>query len=599
MHSIDEKIPKAKLKAVFHIISDLKLTADDLDISEDYFKALVDKFTLGSRYADGVGIVSNAVLSRSKRDTTELNYMDLHDKVMQILTDKFSDLTPIEQEVAKEIIKESQELIGNGTLKLLGRDPTKLSLTQADVLKIIEAAKAEGMTSEQEEGIRQIAADAQVRLVVELSNLLKLSATDFDITEDQFNDLKAIQTFQDTEAYISTAVYDFSTVTEVPGTGVTGEVEETTASIAEILEAEEVLVHSIVEEIPKFADIELTCDVVKTCGQAAVVLTGADIAKMPSQDVKDCLEDFGMLNYTPEQVDDVWPAIKEKLERTAADKFSEGDVVLLRNLLPAVAKQDLELLDLSASFIDGVSVLGSVTRDLSNEELKPIAMKYVDAKEGEDFTDAEVQSLGHLLCGLADHEWNRSFKFISKARLLKMLPQLLSINCVSNEEMKLNWKSKLPKDTVDLDIVNLSWLASILYAEDLDDVDYRELTGAAVRNLGSLEASSKESLSNLNPQAASLISLQWIEDLEDVDKMKAVAKSSGEDPRIRTALTAKLTDALGSAYPPPLPPPAREPRNAEPQDGGDNPGTRSSALFSLITFALVACISISSDLVLL
>ena len=39
---------------------------------------------------------------------------------MQILTEKFSSLTLIEQEVAKEIIKESQELIGNGTLKLLG-----------------------------------------------------------------------------------------------------------------------------------------------------------------------------------------------------------------------------------------------------------------------------------------------------------------------------------------------------------------------------------------------------------------------------------------------------------------------------------------------
>ena len=43
----------------------------------------------------------------------------------------------------------------------LGRDPTKLSLSQADVLKIIEAAKEEGMTKEQEDGIKQIASDAQ------------------------------------------------------------------------------------------------------------------------------------------------------------------------------------------------------------------------------------------------------------------------------------------------------------------------------------------------------------------------------------------------------------------------------------------------------
>ena len=56
----------------------------------------------------------------------------------------------------------------------------------------------------------------------ELSNLLKLGATDLGITEEQYTDLKAIQTFQETEAYISTAVYDFSTVTESSGMTGTG-----------------------------------------------------------------------------------------------------------------------------------------------------------------------------------------------------------------------------------------------------------------------------------------------------------------------------------------------------------------------------------------
>ena len=39
---------------------------------------------------------------------------------MQILVAKFESLTLLEQEASKEIIQESQELIGNSTLKILG-----------------------------------------------------------------------------------------------------------------------------------------------------------------------------------------------------------------------------------------------------------------------------------------------------------------------------------------------------------------------------------------------------------------------------------------------------------------------------------------------
>ena len=39
---------------------------------------------------------------------------------MGILVDRFDRLTLLEQEASKEIIQESQELIGNGTLTLLG-----------------------------------------------------------------------------------------------------------------------------------------------------------------------------------------------------------------------------------------------------------------------------------------------------------------------------------------------------------------------------------------------------------------------------------------------------------------------------------------------
>jgi hypothetical protein len=461
---------------------------------------------------------------------------------MGLLVNRFSGLTLLEQEASKEIIQESQELIGNGTLSLLGLDPTTLSLSQADVLSTIEDAKTKGMTAEQESGIVQIARDAQVRLIQELSNLLSLTADELAITQETFDEIKALETFVDTEKFMSTAVYEFTTVAGV--TEASLPTETTTKGIKELVKSEEKLVHAIFEEIPKLSTIEVTCDIIKTAEIAASMITSDDIERMAAQDVTDCIETFGNLNYTPEKAGELWPAIKQKLNIETT--LSEGQMVLLKNLLPAVVKYDLEMLDLVEANIDGVSVVGEVAMEVDNEDLVLAVAKYMKNKGGA-VTVFELQTLGRLLCGLTEHAWHR----IAKETVLSALPQILPINCHLNQpEIIGDLKKKISIDDVKL-VGELNWLAPFIYSSNLSQLKFNEISGAGARNLGDLSIYSADQLVSLSPQAASVVPLEHLRKLDDVKKLTALAKSGGEGPQMSSLLTAKLTAKLGE-YPVPV-----------------------------------------------
>ena len=53
------------------------------------------------------------------------------------------------------------------------------------------------------------------------------------------------------------------------------------------------------------------------------MLTKADIDGMDAQDVVDCMETLGNLYYTSEKLDELWPAIKSKLDFDS-NMLSEG-----------------------------------------------------------------------------------------------------------------------------------------------------------------------------------------------------------------------------------------------------------------------------------
>ena len=156
------------------------------------------------------------------------------------------------------------------------------------------------------------------------------------------------------------------------------DVEETTLNIVDIVAIEENLIHEIAGEIPNPSTLVLTCDVLKTAGIAASMLRKEDLMRMADQEVIDCIETLGSLNYTPEKAEELWPAIKEKMKLTTV--LSEGQMVLLKNLLPTILKKDLDLIDLKESNIDGVSLLGKVSTDATYEDLSAAASKYMKDK---------------------------------------------------------------------------------------------------------------------------------------------------------------------------------------------------------------------------
>jgi len=562
---------RIKLTVMKKLVNLLDLSANDLLISTDLHQALIDG--LPFRYKEGNSLATD-ILNRHKRDVTDINFMDLHDKVMELLIQRFGELTAEQQEESKHFITDSQERLGNATLILLGKDPTKMSLSQADVLTIIEEGKAEGMTDEQEQGIVKIARDAQVRLIQELSSLMNLTATDLGITQQNFDEIKAIVTFQEVEKYMVTAVYDFTTsVTEVTPVDTTITINE---SIDTIVNSEETLIKSIFTEIPKVSDLQLTCDIIKTAGKSASMITKADIAKMSAQEIKDCMEMLGSFDYTEEKSDEIWGAMRGKI----SSPFNEGEMVLLRNLLPAIAKKDLDRFTISHNHIDGLSVLGEVYT-LSNEKINEIAAKYIESKEGAPLTELEIKSLGKILCGMSEHQWNS----IENDVLINALPQIVQAECkITQSDVAVELKIKLNEIVTKFNIFDLGWISSYTLP-DVYSVDFRELPGSAVMNLGNLTAYPAEQLAHLNPQAASMLSVSAINKLSDVDELSALARASGEDPKLRSLLTDKLVAELGQ-YPPPI----NKPSDDREGKGGHDAHHHHSASPALdVSLALIIC----------
>merc|ERR1712142_497495 len=562
---------RIKLTVMKKLVNLLDLTATDLSISSDLHQALIDG--LPFRYKEGNSLATD-ILNRHKRDVTDVNFMDLHDKVMELLIQRFGELTPEQQEESKHFITDSQERLGNATLILLGKDPTKLSLSQADVLTIIEEGKAQGMTDEQEQGIVKIARDAQVRLIQELSSLLNLTATDLGITEQNFDEIKSIVPFQEVEKYMVTAVYEFTTsVTEVTPVDTTFTINE---SIDTIVKSEETLIKSIFTEIPKVSDLQLTCDIIKTAGKSASMITRADIAKMSAQEIKDCMEVLGSFDYTEEKSDEIWGAMRSKL----SSPFNEGEMVLLRNLLPAIAKKDLDRFTILPNHIDGLSVLGEVYTQ-SNDKINETAAKYIESKEGAPLTELEIKSLGKILCGMSEHQWNS----IENEVLINALPQIVQAECkITQADVAVEMKIKLNEIVTKFNIFDLGWISSFTLP-DVYSVDFRELPGSAVMNFGNLTAYPAEQLAHLNPQAASMLSVSAINELSDVDELSALARASGEDPKLRSLLTDKLVAELGQ-YPPPI----NKPSDDREGKGGHDAHHHHSASPALdVSLALIIC----------
>ena len=103
----------------------------------------------------------------------------------------------------------------------------------------------------------------------------------------------------------------------------------------------------------------MTCDVLIASGDAASILTDSHISIMSKSDLENCLDTLGHVPYPHESIKSIWKSLRDRVDIFENDNSIDRDMMIqLNNLLPAVVKDDLDLLDVSEKNIDGLSIIG-------------------------------------------------------------------------------------------------------------------------------------------------------------------------------------------------------------------------------------------------
>jgi len=509
--------------------------------------------------------------SRRRREVTlnlletpeEVDYRVLHDQVMEILMDQFKGLSKEKRVEAANIITSTQELLGNGTLIAIGLDPQSVQLSQSDVLGIIGEYKESGnLDASQEAKIVTLATDAQVRLIQKLVKLLKLTPESLGISGVTLHRIINIPTFKDTELFMSTAVYSF-TATESISVGNDSTTISSTDALSEIVNEDQSLEKNIDDELT-FSNIpedttkvsiesaevvtvtnlrpldkfEVDCDIIRTAGNSAAMLSAKDILKMEESEIRSCIEVIGSLELSQRKRAEFWSAIKDKTNPLGINVYSAGEMVVLGNLLPAVAEWDQEFLDLSESNIDAISVLGKNSDLLINE--------YLQKNSKSVLSYLEMASLGKMLCGLNATQWK---DLVDRDVFAITVQYIAKLDCVVDDEVRVAINNKQLVELPNLEeglgsgshLLELGWLLGVVpndQLENLPPIAISMVEARSVNNIGNLDIFEPVQLERLSPHAASIIRRDQFGDYLDVPQRQALRASGGQDPDLMRVLDA-------------------------------------------------------------
>ena len=125
-------------------------------------------------------------------------------------------------------------------------------------------------------------------------------------------------------------------------------------------------------------------------------------------------------------------------------------LMLLANLLPAVAEANPDLIDVHEDSIDGLSILGS-SMEVSKPASVALVQRYIEKNkvvpssevlpESRGISSTEVASLGNLLCGLTDYQWLELITVDIFASTL--VDHLANLDCAVTEPVKEHLASLL------------------------------------------------------------------------------------------------------------------------------------------------------------
>jgi len=298
--------------------------------------------------------------------------------------------------------------------------------------------------------------------------------------------------------------------------------------------------------IPALDDLILSCDVLIASGSAATSISSTQLSSMSPKEVENCLDTLGHLPWPKHHIKSIWEVVKMKVHRLKESSMlpiKRQEMLLLKNLLPAIAVEDPTLLDMNRSNIDGISYLGSLLES-SDPMVLNLVQLYITLNQvtnSTPFTAVEAASLGQLLCGLRDEQWEQ---LITKDVFVSILTgQLSKLECRVNNTTALHLASMLtwlygPTHTwTSSDLLSTGWLASTLSPEELAQLNphaMEGLTGQAVKFLTreQIHALSHMQVAMMAPHAASFISKDQLMPYTNMNLRRGIRAAGGEDERL-------------------------------------------------------------------
>merc|ERR1719209_2379316 len=317
------------------------------------------------------------------------------------------------------------------------------------------------------------------------------------------------------------------------------------------------------QTLPPLSTVVLGCDCIKASGDAASALSRRHIENMEEQEVYNCLDTLGKLPWPQSSKSEIWAALLEKLGQQLGQTPFGGEsraplnrekLMLLANLLPAVAEANPDLIDVHEDSIDGLSILGS-SIEVSKAASVALVQRYIEKNKVVPFSEAgpksrvisstEVASLGSLLCGLTDYQW---LEFITVDIFASTLTDhLANLDCTVAEPVKDHLASLLlelygyPDAWTTSDLYSAGWVAASLAPSSLALLSPHAMEGLSPLALRHLDpprmfALDHTQLAGLNPHTASFIRRDQLLPYTSKLKRRAIRAAGGEAPAIHTLM---------------------------------------------------------------
>merc|ERR1719186_1024986 len=308
--------------------------------------------------------------------------------------------------------------------------------------------------------------------------------------------------------------------------------------------------------LPSMDSVSLTCDVLIASGPSASSISSAHISTMSSKEVANCLNTLGNIPWLQSVTKNIWKAVKSKvtsLQGASMHPIKREMMFQLKNLLPAIATFDSELLDMDRKNIDGISFLGRILQS-SDSAVLNLTQLFITVNlitPSNPFTSTQAASPGQLLCGLRDEQWK---DLVTPDVFSSILTEHLSqLDCFVSNNTSIHLASLLTGvygDTTtwtSSDLLSTGWLASTLGHEQRGQIKHHAMegfTGHAVKHLTrqQLGSLSHHQLSNLSPHAASFISRDQLLPFTNMHRRRGIRAAGGEDEKLVDTMESIETD---------------------------------------------------------